>query len=189
MPEAARVLPVRRGASPHTEHSRQQCVIMQCQNQAITVNDFATTTRAANESLPRQCCAGSGELLLIHRHMKEITMHDRIYHNPRCSKSRATLELLKQRGVDIPVIEYQSAPPSKDELREVITLLGVKPLDIIRSGDDLFADLGLSTANGYSDEQWLDVLAANPKLLQRPIVVRNGKAAIGRPIENVMAIL
>ncbi|QHS11191.1 arsenate reductase (glutaredoxin) [Sinimarinibacterium sp. NLF-5-8] len=116
-------------------------------------------------------------------------MHDRIYHNPRCSKSRATLELLKQRGVDIPVIEYQSAPPSKDELREVITLLGVKPLDIIRSGDDLFADLGLSTANGYSDEQWLDVLAANPKLLQRPIVVRNGKAAIGRPIENVMAIL
>lgn len=116
-------------------------------------------------------------------------MKNQILHNPRCSKSRAALELLNQREVDVAVVDYQQNPPGKDELREILHLLGKKPLEVIRVNDGLFGELGLAADNGYSDEQWLDVLAAHPRLLERPIVIYNGKAAIGRPIENVMAIL
>lgn len=116
-------------------------------------------------------------------------MKNQILHNPHCSKSRATLELLNERKVDVAVLDYQKTPLGKEALREILDLLGKKPLDIIRVKDGLFSELGLSSGNGYTDEQWLDVLVAHPKLLERPIVIYNGKAAIGRPIENVMAIL
>lgn len=116
-------------------------------------------------------------------------MKNQILHNPMCSKSRATLEMLMVRDVDVAVMDYQKTPPSKEELREILKLLGKQPLDIMRIKDSLFTELGLATDNGYSDEQWLEVLVAHPKLLERPIVVYNGKAAIGRPIENVLAIL
>jgi arsenate reductase len=116
-------------------------------------------------------------------------MKNQILHNPYCSKSRATLDLLTERKLDVAVTDYQKTPLDKDELRKICGLLGKQPLDIMRVNDVLFSDLGLSKDNGYSDEQWLDVLVAHPKLLERPIVIYNGKAAIGRPIENVMAIL
>lgn len=116
-------------------------------------------------------------------------MKNQILHNPRCSKSRAALELLQQRELDIDVVDYQHSPPAKEELREILGLLNKKPLDIMRTGDELFKELGLSKDNGYSDEQWLDTLASHPKLLERPIVVYEGRAAIGRPLENVLAIL
>lgn len=116
-------------------------------------------------------------------------MKDCILHNPRCTKSRETLKLLQERGVDLPVVEYLQQPLSKTELREICKLLGVRPLDIVRTKEDLFGELGLSKDNGYSDEQWLDVLASHPKLIERPIVVRRGRAAIGRPPENVLSLL
>jgi arsenate reductase len=116
-------------------------------------------------------------------------MKDCILHNPRCTKSRETLKLLQERGIDLPVVEYLQQPLSKTELREICKLLGVRPLDIVRTKEDLFGELGLSKDNGYSDEQWLDVLASHPKLIERPIVVRRGRAAIGRPPENVLSLL
>lgn len=116
-------------------------------------------------------------------------MLDCILHNPRCSKSRETLKLLQDRGVDLPVIEYLQHPLKAAELREICKLLGKKPLEIVRTKEALFSELGLSTDNGYSDAQWIAVLAEHPKLLERPIVVRNGKAAVGRPPEAVLALL
>ena len=116
-------------------------------------------------------------------------MQDTIYHNPRCSKSRETLKLLQERGADVRVVEYLGQPPGKDELRRICKLLGRKPLELVRTREELFSELGLSTDNGYSDEQWLDVLARHPKLMERPIVIYGGRAAIGRPPEAVLEIL
>ncbi|MGH8506275.1 MAG: arsenate reductase (glutaredoxin) [Stenotrophobium sp.] len=116
-------------------------------------------------------------------------MRNLILHNPRCSKSRATLQLLQDHDAKVEVIEYLGQPPGKDELRELCRLLDVKPLQIVRTREELFSELGLSADNGYSDEQWLDVLARHPKLIERPIVVIGNRAAIGRPPENVLKIL
>lgn len=116
-------------------------------------------------------------------------MKDCILHNPRCTKSRETLKILQDHDVELPVIEYLQQPLSKAELGEICKLLGVKPLDIVRTKEDLFAELGLAKDNGYSDAQWLDVLASHPKLVERPIVVYRGRAAIGRPPENVLKLL
>lgn len=118
-----------------------------------------------------------------------IIMKNKILHNPDCSKCRAALALLSERKVNVDVQDYQKIPLDKTELEELLKLLDKKPLEVIRIHDGLFSELALSTTNGYTDEQWLDVLVAHPRLLERPIVVYNGKAAIGRPIENVMAIL
>ncbi|MFT4045638.1 MAG: arsenate reductase (glutaredoxin) [Solimonas sp.] len=116
-------------------------------------------------------------------------MKDAILHNPRCSKSRETLKLLTDRGIDLPVVEYLQQPLSKHELRELCALLGVRPLEIVRTKEALFGELGLAKDNGYRDEQWLDVLASHPKLMERPIVVYRGQAAVGRPPENVLRLL
>lgn len=116
-------------------------------------------------------------------------MQNTIYHNPRCSKSRETLKLLQDRGVSVDIVEYLGQPPGKSELREICRLLGKKPLEIIRTKEELFSELGLSVDNGYTDEQWLDVLAHHSKLLERPIVIYGGRAAIGRPPQDVLAIL
>ncbi|MDD3761741.1 MAG: arsenate reductase (glutaredoxin) [Nevskiales bacterium] len=116
-------------------------------------------------------------------------MRDLILHNPRCSKSRETLKLLQDRGVDLEVVEYLKQPLSKKELTELCALLGLKPLQIVRTKEALFGELGLSADSGYSDAQWIDVLASHPKLMERPIVVYRGKAAVGRPPENVLTLL
>ncbi|WP_028080988.1 arsenate reductase (glutaredoxin) [Solimonas soli] len=116
-------------------------------------------------------------------------MKDAILHNPRCSKSREALKLLRERGIELPVLEYLQQPLSKHELRELCALLGVKPLELVRTKEELFGELGLAKDNGYSDAQWLDVLASHPKLLERPIVVYRGRAAVGRPPEKVLDLL
>lgn len=116
-------------------------------------------------------------------------MRDCILHNPRCSKSRETLQLLRERGVDIPVVEYLQTPPTKAELAEICRLLGLGPLQLVRAKEALFAELGLRADSGDSDAQWLAVLAEHPKLLERPIVVYRGRAALGRPPERVLALL
>jgi len=112
-----------------------------------------------------------------------------IYHNPRCSKSRATLNLLRESGADVGIIEYLKTPPTAAELDEICTKLGIEPTTLIRSKEKLFAELGLSLKDRRSRDEWLNLMVENPKLIERPIVVINGKAVVGRPPETVFDIL
>jgi arsenate reductase (glutaredoxin) len=114
-------------------------------------------------------------------------MSDLFLHNPRCSKSRAALELMREAGVELPVREYLREPLSVDELRRIVALLGVRPIDIARRGEPQFAELGLSDAT--PDDDVLRALAEHPILIERPIVVRGDRAVIGRPPETVREIL
>ena len=112
-----------------------------------------------------------------------------IYHNPRCSKSRQTLELLRERGCQVEVIEYLQAPPTATELESFCRRLGMQPLELMRCKEKLFAELGLSTEDSRSNQEWLQVMAQNPTLIERPIVVHDGQVALGRPPEKVLKIL
>lgn len=112
----------------------------------------------------------------------------RILHNPRCSKSRATLALLEERGIQPTIIDYLQSPPSIEDLRAMLDLLGVGPRAILRTNEDEFAALGLGDAT-LSDAHLIDAMHRHPRLIQRPIVIANGKAAIGRPPESVLDIL
>ena len=111
-----------------------------------------------------------------------------IYHNPRCTKSRATLELLTTRGFEPRVVLYLETPPSADEIEALLDKLGVEPRAILRTEEDEYAALGLADPN-RTRRQLVAAIAANPRLLQRPIVVYGAKAAIGRPPERVLGIL
>jgi arsenate reductase len=117
--------------------------------------------------------------------MAELT----IYHNPRCSKSRQTLELLREKGHEPTVVDYQKTPPAVDELARILDRLGVEPLAITRTQEKLFKELGLAKDDDRPCSEWLQILHANPKLIERPVVVHGDRAAVGRPPENVLAIL
>lgn len=114
-------------------------------------------------------------------------MTDVFLHNPRCSKSRAALELMREAGVELPVREYLQVPLSIDELRGIVQLLGVRPIDIVRRGEPQFAALALR--DDTPDEEVLRAMAEHPILIERPIVVRGGRAVVGRPPESVKGIL
>ena len=111
----------------------------------------------------------------------------KIYHNPRCTKSRETLKLLIEKGEKPEIIEYLTNHPTHDELKQLIDLLGISPLQLIRKGEDNFKTQ--FKGKQLSDNEWIEVMIQNPKLIERPIVVKNGKAALGRPPENVLEIL
>lgn len=111
-----------------------------------------------------------------------------IYHNPRCSKSRATLQLLADRGVEPRVVEYLKTPPSAPELAELARALGTDARSLLRTGEAEYAELELADAS-LDDAAIFDTIATHPKLLQRPIVVADGQARIGRPPERVLEIL
>ena len=111
-----------------------------------------------------------------------------IWHNPRCSKSRQTLELLRNKGVEPAVREYLKAPPSKAEVEKLVALVGGDPRELIRDGEAEFKALKLKKAD-LTKAQIVDALAAHPVLLQRPIVVPGARAAIGRPPEAVLPLL
>lgn len=111
-----------------------------------------------------------------------------IYHNPRCSKSRATLELLTARGFEPKVIAYLDTPPSPTEIEKLLAMLGVEPREIMRRDEPEYRELGLDDAK-LPRATLVAAIAKHPRLLQRPIVVANGRAAIGRPPEAVLAIL
>ncbi len=110
-----------------------------------------------------------------------------IYHNPRCSKSRATLALITERDIEPKVIEYLKTPPTAKELKSIIAKLGIKPEALVRKGEDIYKEK--FAAKQLSDTQWIEALAANPILIERPIVVSGDKAVIGRPPENVLTLL
>ncbi|HFC04834.1 MAG TPA: arsenate reductase (glutaredoxin) [Rhizobiales bacterium] len=112
----------------------------------------------------------------------------KILHNPRCSKSRAALELIKSKGLEPLVIEYLKDAPSSTELHDILTMLGKGPRDIIRRGEAVYKELGLDDPD-LSDDVLIEAMVDNPILIERPIVIKDGKAAIGRPIEDVEAIL
>ena len=110
-----------------------------------------------------------------------------IYHNPRCSKSRAACALIAESGVDAEVIDYLTTTPSRDELRVLLAKLGMRASEIVRRGEAVFKEN--YQGRELSDEQWLDALIAHPILIERPIVVGDASAVIGRPPENVRRLL
>lgn len=112
----------------------------------------------------------------------------RIYHNNRCSKSRATLALLEEHGGNIEVVNYLDTPPSAAELTQLLKQLGMTARQLLRTGEVEYQALGLGNA-ALGDDALIAAMVAHPKLIERPIVVANGKAALGRPPEAVLAIL
>lgn len=115
-------------------------------------------------------------------------MSTTIYHNPRCSKSRQTLELLQERNIDTDIVEYLKTPPSKAELEHLLQMLGLEPRQLMRTKEAEYKELGLDDES-LSREALVEAMVNHPKLIERPIVVHNGKAAIGRPPETILDIL
>ncbi|MES9842590.1 MAG: arsenate reductase (glutaredoxin) [Candidatus Thiodiazotropha endolucinida] len=111
-----------------------------------------------------------------------------IYHNPRCSKSRQTLQLLQDQGIDPDVVEYLKTPPDKATLGQILDMLGLEPRELMRTKEKEYKALQLDNPS-LSRDQLIDAMIANPKLIERPIVIQNGMAAIGRPPEKVLDIL
>lgn len=111
-----------------------------------------------------------------------------IYHNPRCTKSRQTLQLLQERGVDARVIEYLKTPPNAAELDAILKLLGLEPRQLMRRQEAPYKELELDDV-ALSRDELIAAMVENPILIERPVVLANGKAALGRPPENVLAIL
>lgn len=111
-----------------------------------------------------------------------------IYHNPRCSKSRQALALLEEAGVEARVVRYLETPPTAEELDRLLTTLGVEPVEVMRTKDDLYQELGLS-GRTIGREDGIRLLVEHPALLERPIVVRGDKAVVARPPERVSEVL
>lgn len=111
-----------------------------------------------------------------------------IFHNPRCSKSRATLALLEERGIEPAVRLYLQDPPNAAELSDILGLLGKTPRELMRKGEAEFGEQGLAD-DSLDDAALIAAMCATPKLIERPIVLANGKAALGRPPESVLDIL
>ncbi|HEX7322579.1 MAG TPA: arsenate reductase (glutaredoxin) [Mycobacterium sp.] len=109
-----------------------------------------------------------------------------IYHNPRCSTSRKTLDLLHDNGIEPTVVEYLKTPPSRQELTEMITAAGIGVRDAVRTGEPVYAELNLADA---SDDELLDAMATHPILIQRPFVVTGKGTRLARPVDTVREIL
>ena len=111
-----------------------------------------------------------------------------IYHNPGCSKSRKTLELIQNAGFEPNVVEYLTNPPDAARLAEILGMLGLSAIDLTRTGESVFTELRLSEQS-LNETEVIDAMVKNPILIERPIVVANGKAVIGRPPEKVLELL
>ena len=111
-----------------------------------------------------------------------------IYHNPRCSKSRQTLALLEENGIEAEVVEYLQNPLNADELKVVVEKLGVSVRDIVRTGEEVYIEQNLGS-DSKSNDDLIAAIVTNPILMQRPIVVKGDQARIGRPPEGVLEIL
>lgn len=111
-----------------------------------------------------------------------------IYHNPRCSKSRQTLQLLQEQGVEADIVEYLKTPPDEKTLEQILNMLGLEPRDLMRKKESEYKENQLDDPS-LTRKQLIDAMIAHPKLIERPIVIKDGKAAIGRPPEKVLEIL
>ncbi|MFT5765189.1 MAG: arsenate reductase [Saprospiraceae bacterium] len=111
----------------------------------------------------------------------------KIYHNPRCAKSRETLALLKSKGQDPEIVLYLETPPTAQELKAILKKLRLKPEQLLRKSEAIFKEQ--YKGKMLSDDQWIKVMLKNPKLIERPIVVQGNKAVLGRPPENILEFL
>jgi arsenate reductase len=115
--------------------------------------------------------------------MSKITL----WHNPRCSKSRNAAALLEEKGVEAEVVKYLYTPPTKEEIKELLKMLGISARELMRTKESIYKELGLKDVE--DEEKLIEAMAENPKLIERPIVIKDGKAVIGRPIENIIELL
>lgn len=120
------------------------------------------------------------------RSREEQTMNARIYHNPKCSTSRKTLDLLRENGVEPEVVQYLKTPPTRDEIKQLIADAGIDVRTAVRKRESLYAELGLADA---SDDALLDAMAENLILIERPFVVTDNGTRLARPIDSVREIL
>ncbi len=111
-----------------------------------------------------------------------------IYHNPRCSKSRQTLQLLEQRGIEAEIVEYLITPPSVQKLEQILALLGLSARELMRRKEPVYRELGLENEH-LTEAELIAAMRENPVLIERPIVVANAEARIGRPPERILEIL
>ena len=111
-----------------------------------------------------------------------------MYHNTRCSKSRQTLQLLRERDIEPEIIEYLKTPPDSRTLENILAMLGMEPRQLMRTKEKAYRENGLDDPS-LSREQLIAAMVENPVLIERPIVINGGRAALGRPPENVLAIL
>lgn len=111
-----------------------------------------------------------------------------IYHNPRCSKSRKTLELLRSKGIEPVIVEYLEDPPTRKKLVEILAMLNLEPRQLMRKNESVYKEKKLDDTS-LSREQLVSAMVENPILIERPIVITNGKAVIGRPPENILGII
>lgn len=109
-----------------------------------------------------------------------------IYHNPRCTKSRATLALLERHGVEPKIIEYLKTPPTAAQLKEIVAKLGIKPQELVRKGEDIYKEN--YAGRTLTDTQWIAAMVKDPILIERPIVISGKRAVIGRPPESIEAL-
>ena len=117
-----------------------------------------------------------------------MSENTKIFHNPRCSKSRAAMDLLTEKGIETEVVKYLETPPGRATIVQILDLLNLEPRQLMRTGEAEYRDNNLSDES-LTRDQLIDALVDFPKLIERPIVISNGKAAIGRPIENIIEIL
>ncbi|MEX1037049.1 MAG: arsenate reductase (glutaredoxin) [Sneathiella sp.] len=111
-----------------------------------------------------------------------------IFHNPRCSKSRQTLALLQEKGINPEITEYLTSPPTKERLMEILGMLDIHPRELMRKGEAEYKENNLGDP-ALSDAALISAMIDHPKLIERPIVIANSKARIGRPPESVLEIL
>ncbi|GHE59749.1 arsenate reductase (glutaredoxin) [Roseivirga thermotolerans] len=111
----------------------------------------------------------------------------KIFHNPRCTKSRETLKIIEESGEMVEVVEYLKTVPSEEELTDLVKLLGISPEELVRKGEAIYKEEFKGKL--LSDEEWIKAMVMHPKLIERPIVVKGNKAIIGRPPEKVRELI
>lgn len=111
-----------------------------------------------------------------------------ILHNPRCSKSRQTLALLEEKGIEPEIIKYLDTPPTAAELKAILSKLGISARELLRKGEDDYKNLNLKDPS-LGEDALIEAMVSHPKLIERPIVIHNNQAKIGRPPESVLDIL
>jgi len=110
-----------------------------------------------------------------------------ILHNPRCSKSREALKILEENGINTEIVKYLDTPPSEEEIKNILKMLGISARELMRTKEDIYKELQLKDVT--NEDILIKAIAENPRLIERPIVIKNGRAVIGRPPEKVLELI